>query len=133
MTERTLLTFFLPKIHKKLFKIPGRPVVFNCDTPTGKLSKFLDHHLKTVMQSSWLKIKYSGDFPRKMKQIKKPSGKLYTCHCGCRRTVSYYPTSAWFEGIRRSPRKKDSKQICTSDLIKLILRFKVIISNSMEK
>ena len=70
MTERTLLTFFLPKIHKKLFKIPGRPVAFNCDTPTGKLSKFLDHHLKTVMQSSWLKIKYSGDFPRKMKQIK---------------------------------------------------------------
>ena len=28
--------YFPPKIHKKLFNIPGRPVISNCDTPTEK-------------------------------------------------------------------------------------------------
>ena len=25
--------YFLPKIHKKLFNVPGRPVISNCGTP----------------------------------------------------------------------------------------------------
>ena len=54
------------KIHKKLFKVPGHPVISNCGTPTEKVSEFVDHHLKPVMQSSW----DSGGFLRKIKQIK---------------------------------------------------------------
>ena len=40
---------FLPNIYKKLFNIPGRPVISNCGTPTEKVSEFLDYHLKAVM------------------------------------------------------------------------------------
>ena len=72
--------------------MPRRPVICKCVTPTEKLSKFLGQHLKGVMKNSLLYIKYSGDFLRKMKQIKKSSGKLYNCHCGCSRTVYYYAT-----------------------------------------
>ena len=43
---------FLPKFHKRLSNIPGRPVVSNCGTPTEKASEFLDYHLKPVMQRS---------------------------------------------------------------------------------
>ena len=28
----------------------GRPVISNCGTPTEKVSEFLNHHLKPVMQ-----------------------------------------------------------------------------------
>ena len=42
--------YLLPKIHKRLFDVPGRPVISNCGTPTEKCSEFLDHHLKKVMQ-----------------------------------------------------------------------------------
>ena len=42
--------YLLPKIHKRLFDVPGRPVLFYCGTPTEKCSEFLDHHLKKVMQ-----------------------------------------------------------------------------------
>lgn len=28
--------FFLPKIHKRLFDVPRRPVISNCSNPTGK-------------------------------------------------------------------------------------------------
>ena len=31
----------LPKIHKRLKHVPGRPVISNCGTPTEKVSEFL--------------------------------------------------------------------------------------------
>ena len=38
--------YLLPKIHKWLFDVPGRPVISNCGTPTEKCSEFLDYHMK---------------------------------------------------------------------------------------
>ena len=34
--------YLLPEIHKRLFKVPVRPVISNCSTPTEKVSEFLD-------------------------------------------------------------------------------------------
>ena len=57
--------YFLPKIHKRLHNVPGRPVISNCGTPTEKCSEFLDYHLKPLMQMGWSYIKDSGDFIKK--------------------------------------------------------------------
>ena len=54
--------YFLPKIHKGLSSVPGRPVISNCGTPTEKISEYLDHILKPVMQESWSYIKILGIF-----------------------------------------------------------------------
>ena len=43
--------YLLPKIHKRLDNVPGRPVISNCGAPTEKASKFLDFHLERVMQN----------------------------------------------------------------------------------
>ena len=32
--------YFLPKIYKRFFNVPGRPVISNYGTPTGKASEF---------------------------------------------------------------------------------------------
>ena len=61
--------YLLPKIHKRLFDVPGRPVLFYCGTPTEKCSEFLDHHLKKVMQKGWSYIKDSGDFIKKINNL----------------------------------------------------------------
>ena len=37
--------YFLPKIQKRLLKVPGRPVVSNSGTPTEKISEFMDFYL----------------------------------------------------------------------------------------
>ena len=37
--------YLLPKIQKRLYNIPGRPVISNCGTPPEKMSKFSDHHV----------------------------------------------------------------------------------------
>ena len=61
--------YLLPKIHKRLYDVPGRPVISNCGTPTEKVSEFLDHHLKPVMQEGDSYIKDTGDFLNKIKNI----------------------------------------------------------------
>ena len=42
--------YLFPKIHQRLFDVPGRSMISNCGTPTEKVSEFLDNHLKPVMQ-----------------------------------------------------------------------------------
>ena len=32
--------YFLPKIHKRLHNVPGRPVISNCGTPTKDARNF---------------------------------------------------------------------------------------------
>ena len=57
--------YLLPKIHKRLYGVPGRPVISNCGTPTEKASELLDNQLKEVMQNGWSYIKDSNDFIKK--------------------------------------------------------------------
>ena len=44
---------FMPKVHKCLSAVPGRPVIFNCGTPMEKESECLDYILKCIMQDRW--------------------------------------------------------------------------------
>ena len=60
-------TYLLPKINRRLYDVPRRPVISNCSTPTEKVSKFLDHHLKPVMQEGESYIKNTGDFLKKLR------------------------------------------------------------------
>ena len=54
--------YLLPKIHKGLCKVPGRPVISNCGTPTEKVSEFLDHHLQPIMKQGESYIRDTEDF-----------------------------------------------------------------------
>ena len=53
--------YFLPKI-KPLTAVRGRPVISNRGTPAKKVSEYLDHILKSIMQESWSYLKDSDDF-----------------------------------------------------------------------
>ena len=61
----------LPKIYKSLYDVPRRPIIPNCGTPTEKISEFFDRQLKPIMQKSWSYIKDSGDFIRKIKNLRR--------------------------------------------------------------
>ena len=62
--------YLLPKIHKRLLDVPGRPVISNCRMPTEKVSEFLDFQLKPVMQNGKSYIRDSGHFLEKIKNIR---------------------------------------------------------------
>ncbi|KXJ09041.1 hypothetical protein AC249_AIPGENE26933 [Exaiptasia diaphana] len=57
---RTPLFYMLPKIHKP--DIPGRPIISGCDSPTEKLSTFVDHFLKQLVPSIPSYIKDTNHF-----------------------------------------------------------------------
>ena len=110
---------FLPKIHKSLSSVPGRPVISNCGTPTGKISEYLDHILKPVMQESWSYIKDSGDFLKKVKHLGPiPDGAILVTAD----VVGLYPSiphKAGLEALRRRLNKRETFEIPTEDIVQM--------------
>ena len=61
--------YLLPTIYKRHFNVPGRSVISNCRTPTEKVSEFLDHHLKPIMQNGLSYIRDSQHFLEEIKTL----------------------------------------------------------------
>ena len=59
--------YILPKFHKRLYDVPGRPAIQNYGTPTEKVSEFL----KPIMQEGWSDIKDTEDSLKKVKSTRK--------------------------------------------------------------
>ena len=111
--------YLLPKIHKRLKNVPGRPVISNCGTPTEKVSEFLDHHLKPVMQSGWSYIKDSGDFLKKIKNVGNipENAILVTAD-----VVGLYPNiphNAGLKALSNMLEAREHKAVSTEDLVKM--------------
>ena len=62
--------YLLPKLHKRQSDVPGRSVISNCDTPTEKVSEFLDFHLKPIMRIGNSCMRDSSHFLEKIKNIR---------------------------------------------------------------
>ena len=63
--------YILPKVHKRLDNVLGRPVISSCGIPTEKAYEFLDHHLQPIMKSRVSYIKNTNDFLSKLKNLRK--------------------------------------------------------------
>ena len=59
----------LSEIPNRLFDTARRTVISNCSALTRKISEFLKHHLKLVIQEGQLYIKDTRDFLNKIKNI----------------------------------------------------------------
>ena len=111
--------YLLPKIHKRLSNVPGRPVISNCGTPTEKTSEFLDHHLKPIMQKGKSYIRDSGDFIGKIKILTSiPSGPLLVTAD----VVGLYPNiphDLGLKALREALAKRENKSVATDELVKM--------------
>ena len=61
--------YLLPKIHKRLQNVPGRPVISNSGYYTENISAFLEFHLKPLAQKVKSYIKDTNDFLRKIASL----------------------------------------------------------------
>ena len=59
--------YLLPKIHKK--NCPGRPVISGCNTPTEKISAFVDHQLKSLVPQIPSYVKDTNGFLARLKDM----------------------------------------------------------------
>ena len=90
--ERAGRFYLLPKIHKE--GCPGCPVISGCNTPTEKISIFVDHHLRPTINSY---IKDTNDFLRKLMDIGTLPERAILCTVD---VVGLYPHIPHDEGLQ---------------------------------
>ena len=111
--------YLLPKIHKRLHDVPGRPVISNCGTPTEKVSEFLNYHLQSVMKLGKSYIKDTGDFLEKLKALGDipPNAILVTAD-----VVGLYPSiphDAGLKALYEKLEERTEKKIPSVDLVEM--------------
>ena len=71
--------YLLPKIHKRLHNVPGRPVISNSGYYTENISSFLDHHLQRLAQALKSYIKDTNEFLKKLCSLPKLPNGIILC------------------------------------------------------
>ena len=110
---------FRPKIYKRLFNVPGRPVISNCGTPAEKASEFLVIHLKTIMQESWSYVKHSADFINKIGQIGDIPENAISVIADVVGLYPGIPHKAGLKALKNAMEKREQKHILTEKLINM--------------
>ena len=110
--------YLLPKIHKRLSNVPGRPVISNCGTPAEKVSEFLDFQLKPVMQSRKSYIKDSGDFIRKIKDIYYISSNVILITANVVGLYPSIPHDSGLKALKNNLDKRKNQNISTEFVLK---------------
>ena len=108
--------YLLPKIHKRLH---GVPVISNCGTPTEKASEFSDNQFKEVMQNGWFYIKYSNNFIKKIKSLKKIPDNDILVTADVVRLYTRISHKAGLRALKEVLDRREEKKISTEDLVKI--------------
>ena len=111
--------YLLPKIHKRLHNVPGRPVISNSGFYTENISAFVEHHLKPLAQKVKSYVKDTNDFLRKIANLPPLPEDLIFCTID---VVGLYPNIPHDEGlkaVRNALDSREDKTISTESLLEL--------------
>ena len=111
--------YLLPKIHKRLHDVPGRPVISNCGYFTENTSAFLDHHLQSIARQVKSFVKDTNDFLKKLRDFPPLSYDSILCTID---VVGLYPNIRHEEGLaalRKALETREDKNISTDRLVDL--------------
>jgi len=110
--------YLLPKIHKRLQNVPGRPVISNSGYYTENISAFLDHILKPLAKEVKSYIKDTNDFLRKIRSVNLPSNAILATID----VVGLYPNIPHDEGLialENALNGRKDKEISTKSVLEL--------------
>ena len=111
--------YLLPKIHKRLHDVAGRPVISNCGFNTENISSFLDFHLQPLAQKVKSYIKDTNRFLKKIKELGQlPEGTIL-CTID---VVGLYPNIPHDEGLAFLKDFLDSRVDTLIELTELVLK-----------
>ena len=111
--------YLLPKIHKRLHNVPGRPVISNSGYYTENISSFLDHHLQPLAQAVKSYIKDTNEFLKKLRFLSKSPEGIILCKMD---VVGLYPNIPHEEGLfalRKRLETRKEKHVSTDTIIDL--------------
>ena len=111
--------YLLPKIHKRLHDVPGRPVISNSGFYTENISSFIEYHLKPLAQNVKSYIRDTNDFLSKLASLPPLPDDVILCTVD---VVGLYPNIPHDEGLiamRKALDLRKDKRISTESLIEL--------------
>ena len=111
--------YLLPKIHKRRYNVPGRPVISNCGTPTEKVSGFLDHRLQPVMKSGKFYVKDTGDFLEKIKSLGRIPEDAFLVTADVVGLYPSIPHDAGLKALYEKLEERSDKKVPSADLVEM--------------
>ena len=124
--------YLLPKIQKRLFRVPGRPIISNSGYFTENISAFLDFHLQPVAQTVKSHLKDTNDFLKKIRDLDDVPEGAILCSID---VVGLYPNIPHEEGLQAMEKmlnNRENQQVPTSillDLASVVLKNNVFVHN----
>ena len=111
--------YLLPKIHKRLSNVPGRPVVSNCSYYTENIANFLDYHIQPLSKKVKSYIKDTNDFLRKIKSLPPlPEGAIL-CTIDVIGLYPNIPHEYGLAALRKALDTREDQSVSTDSLIEL--------------
>ena len=124
--------YLLPKIHKRLNSVPGRPVISNSGCLTEDISAFLDHHLQPLAKKVRSYVKDTNDFLQKLSSMEDLHRDAILCTID---VVGLYPSIPHDEGLealRTALNSRENRSVSTDTLVELAnLVLKIIFLSLM--
>ena len=117
--------YHLPKIHKRLQNVLGRPVISNSGYYTEKISSFLDHHLQLLVQVVKSYIKDTNEFLKKLRSLPKLPDGIILCTMNVAELYPNIPHEEGLSALRKRLESRKEKYVSTDtviDLAEVVLR-----------
>ena len=109
--------YLLPKIHKRLPNVPGRPVILNWGTPTEKVTEFLDSNMQAIIRKGWSYIKDSQDCINKSRKLRKIPDNAILVTADVVGLYPSIPDNIGLRALKEALDKRKQKKIPTEDLL----------------
>ena len=111
--------YLLPKIHKRMDSIPGRPVISNNGYSTENISAFLDFHLQPLCKKVNSYIKDTNDFLLKLKTLPSLPENAILCTVDVVGLYPNIPNNEGLQALRHALDERETKTISTDTLVEL--------------
>ena len=111
--------YLLPKVHKRLSYVPGRPVISSSRAATEKVSDLLDSHMQPIKRKGWSYIKGSEDFINKSRKLGEipDNAMLITVHvAGLDPSITH---NVGLRSLKEALHKPEQKTFPTEDLAQM--------------
>ena len=109
----------LPKIHKRLYNVPGHPVISNFGTPTKKISELLDHQIQPVMKGGKSYIKDINFLLEKLKELGKVTPNAILVTADVVRLYPSIPHDAGLKALHEKLEERNDKSLPMADLVSM--------------
>ena len=120
--------YLLPKIHKRLHNVPGRPVISNSGYYTENISSFLDHHLQPLAPAVKSYIKDTNKFLKKLHSLPKLPDDIILCTMDVVGLCPNIPHEVGLSALRKKLETRNEKYVSTDTIIDLA---EVVLKNNI--